>query len=541
VTNTTGYAMSWSSDDQISLVINDRFSVLRTVGVGGFGQVLLAYDQEVKQLCAVKLLHEHLARRPDVQKSFEREARAWLALGRHPHIVSARAVDVFNGRLFISVEYVPPNQAGDNSLDKILRRQNLPIEQLLRWSLQLSEAMMYAKTKGLVAHRDLKPSNLMIDANEALKVTDFGLSLFLVSNHLVQERPQGTPLYMAPEAFENDVYLTERSDIYSAGIILYNLMSAGQMPFKIKREQGAASFEYFRRLHATYRPIRLECPIWPIIVRCLEKHPTKRYGSFQELHTDLATVYRKLNGISYRSIPVSEMEAYEHINFASSFCILDDPNRALCHIEEAIRLNPQFMPAYNNKAAIYASLGRNDEAEHIWRMVAEAAPELGRPLYNLANESMQKGNYVDAISLYKKALVREPTYYPALMNLGISYSKTGHADDALDCYSRASAICPNDSKIMYNIGFQLYDMGRYREAISKLGQTLDLNPQHISALNYMGLCFAEIGEEIKALKCFDAALAIDPSYRYALSNKVKLRKGAWKKPGFWQKLFGKKH
>jgi tetratricopeptide (TPR) repeat protein len=93
---------------------------------------------------------------------------------------------------------------------------------------------------------------------------------------------------------------------------------------------------------------------------------------------------------------------------------------------------------------------------------------------------------------------------------------------------------------MYNIGFQLYDMGRYREAMSKFGQALDLNPRHISALNYMGLCFAEIGEEIEALKYFDAALAIDPTYRHALSNKGKLRQGAWKKAGFWQRLFGKK-
>ena len=85
------------------------------------------------------------------------------------------------------------------------------------------------------------------------------------------------------------------------------------------------------------------------------------------------------------------------------------------------------------------------------------------------------------------------------------------------------------------------NMGRYQEAVPKFRQALDLNPHHISALNYLGLCFAEIGEEIEALKYFDAALAIDPSYPHALSNKVKLRRGAWKKVGFWQRLFGKRH
>jgi tetratricopeptide (TPR) repeat protein len=116
----------------------------------------------------------------------------------------------------------------------------------------------------------------------------------------------------------------------------------------------------------------------------------------------------------------------------------------------------------------------------------------------------------------------------------------GRASDALDCYSRASAICPNDSQIIYNIGFLLYEMRRYREAIEKFRQALGLNSNYISALNYMGLCFAEVGEVNDALKYFDAALAIDPSYAYALSNKAKLHQGAWKKQGFWQKVFGKK-
>ena len=114
--------MSHASTDQAPRIINNQFSVFRAVGSGAFGQVLLAYDREVKQLCPIKLLHEHLTSQPNVRKAFEREAHTWLALGRHPHIVSANSVDFLNGRLFISVEYVPPNQAGDNSLDRILHR-----------------------------------------------------------------------------------------------------------------------------------------------------------------------------------------------------------------------------------------------------------------------------------------------------------------------------------------------------------------------------------------------------------------------------------
>jgi lipoprotein NlpI len=82
---------------------------------------------------------------------------------------------------------------------------------------------------------------------------------------------------------------------------------------------------------------------------------------------------------------------------------------------------------------------------------------------------------------------------------------------------------------MYNIGFQLYEMGCYAEAIETLKQVIGLHPNHKSALNYLGLCFAERGEETEAHKYFDAALAVDPLYEYAQSNKVKLRQGAWKR------------
>ena len=168
--------------------------------------------------------------------------------------------------------------------------------------------MIYAPSKGLIAHRDLKPSNLMVDANEFIKVTDFGPSPFSISHHSVQSGPAGTPLYMAPETFEESAPINQKSNIYSAGIILYNLMSGGKMPFELQHSH-AISFEYFHQLHSTYQPIELECPIWPIISRCLEKAPPAQYDSFQALHSDLMEAYRNLTGIVYRSISSSEMRA----------------------------------------------------------------------------------------------------------------------------------------------------------------------------------------------------------------------------------------
>ena len=103
---------------------------------------------------------------------------------KHPHIVGVRAIDFYNGRLFIALEFVTPNGMGINSLDKYIVTKRIAPSLVLKWGIQVCQGMQHAAARGLIAHRDIKPSNLMVDPSGTVKITDFGLATFSLSPSL---------------------------------------------------------------------------------------------------------------------------------------------------------------------------------------------------------------------------------------------------------------------------------------------------------------------------------------------------------------------
>ncbi len=182
-------------------IINNRFEVLSPLGQGGFGQVFLALDEQTNRICALKLIRQELASDGDIQERFKKEATIWLEFEKHPNIVNAQSLDFYNGRLFIALEFIPPDDLGINTLDGYLAKKRIPLQLALKWGIEICEGMTYAISRGVIAHRDLKPNNLMIDPNNTLKITDFGLTTFSVdpTNKFVDTSPSGTPTYMPHE------------------------------------------------------------------------------------------------------------------------------------------------------------------------------------------------------------------------------------------------------------------------------------------------------------------------------------------------------
>lgn len=521
-------------------VINNRFVVHKKLGEGGFGTVHLAYDRAIQEICALKLIRPELSANRKIHDKFFHEAKTWMEIGKHPNIVNVRAVDYFNGSLFVALEYIPPNELGVNTLDGHIRLFNSSLRRALKYVLDICEGMIQAYSRGLIAHRDLKPSNLMLDANETIKITDFGLAIFSVDpgNRLVDTTPSGTPVYMPPEQFVSGSTTDQRSDIYSFGMVLYELLSGGHLPFKIPSTDQEDYFTHFHRLHCTYRMPRFEAPVYPIIEKCLAKHPHERYESFSVLSKEIKRIYRQVSGEDYAALSTEEMDAAEHTNYATSYMILGDNRRALKHIDAAISLAPWYMQAYNNKAAILAGLGHLDDATIIWKELAAKAPRLARPLYNLGNLSMHAGDLDNAIRLFKMAVEREPEYIPAIVNLGICYQNRGRYDAAMLLYDNALEISPDDSKILHNKGYCLFLGERYPQAEEIFRKVIGLNPRHVSAHNYLGLCYQRAGRFQDAMNCYDTALSIDPTYRCARENMDLITAAMKKKNGLWGRIFG---
>jgi eukaryotic-like serine/threonine-protein kinase len=526
----------------MSDVINKRFEVLTKIGEGGFGAVLLVRDHEIREICALKLIRPELAADSMVQAKFAKEAAIWMAMQKHPNVVSVRSLDYFNGKLFIALEFIPPDELGINSLDNYIFKRGIPQELLLRWAIQICQGMLHAASKGVIAHRDLKPSNLMIDPEGNVKITDFGLATFSVdrSSRFIDTSPSGTPVYMPPEQFISGATVDQRSDIYSLGLVLYQCATGGKLPFHVSCSDPRNYLAYFQELHRSYKLDRVDTPIYPIISRCLERHIENRYQTFEELEIDLQSLYKTVVGHTYQAPSEGEMTAAEHNNYALGYSMLSDPQSALRHINRALELAPFYTPAKSNKAAVLAQSGQIEQAAEIWKDLTYTNPELGRPFYNLGNLSMQQGDKRTAVALFKAAIELESGYVPAIVNMAICLQDLGRIPDAIALYDRALAVAPNDSQILYNKAVLMLDNRDPVGAGEIFRHVLLLNPNHVSAYNYLGVCHRTLGQIDDAIKCFDHALAIDPKYPYAIQNRKEAIDQKRKDKGFLGRMFGNK-
>lgn len=229
--------------------IGEEYQVQGVLGEGGCGVVYLVYSHEAGGVFALKTFKDEFLADQEVRKRFQKEASVWAELGSHPYLVQAFFVDDILGRLYIGMEYVAPNEDGLNSLDGYLERRPSGLAQNLRWAIQICHGMDYAYSKGVRAHRDLKPANVMICQDKTAKITDFGLAGVLSESPgmrpsgLIAQQDRsgqtmlgtgfGTPAYMPPEQFDNAAGCDERSDIYSFGIMLYQMAAGGRLPFPI--------------------------------------------------------------------------------------------------------------------------------------------------------------------------------------------------------------------------------------------------------------------------------------------------------------------
>jgi serine/threonine protein kinase len=191
------------------------------------------------------------------------------------------------------MEFVAPGDNRLNSLERYLRKQPPDLVQSLRWAIQFCHGMEHAYAHGIHSHRDIKPSNILIDKKQNVKISDLGLASAAGEIRILGKGGAGTGPYMPPEQFLDANRCDSRSDIYSFGVVLYQLATGGKLPFLApippddSPEEWKAFFREMLRLHATLPPAAVDSPLDPVIRRCLEKKRERRYSTFRELRAEL--------------------------------------------------------------------------------------------------------------------------------------------------------------------------------------------------------------------------------------------------------------
>lgn len=256
-----------------------RYELRERLGRGGMAEVYKAYQPGMDRFVAVKVMLGHLATDDSFVERFRREAQAVGTL-RHSHIVQIFDFDIEDDVYYMAMEFIQ----GGTLKDYIVQKKRLPIDEALRITQQLADALRYAHKNGMI-HRDLKPANVMFtdDTHEHAVLTDFGIARILSKSGLTGTgMAVGTPDYMSPEAGQGED-IDERTDLYALGVILYEMLTgnvpyAADTPLAVILKHINAPLPYLSQFGVS-APEEVE----RLVLKCLAKNPEDRFQSADEL------------------------------------------------------------------------------------------------------------------------------------------------------------------------------------------------------------------------------------------------------------------
>jgi WD40 repeat protein/predicted Ser/Thr protein kinase len=283
-----------------------NYELLERIGKGGMGLVYRAWQRNANRIVALKVIRPDILaempadKQPQWLERFRNEAEMAARL-EHDHIVTVYEVGESEGQFFYSMRYI-----GGPSLAAMVRKGTLPGPKAAAYLEPVARAVHHAHTCGIL-HRDLKPGNILVDGNDRPFVADFGLAKWMEGpGNLTQTGAVlGSPSYMPPEQVQDSTRVTVRSDVYSLGATLYDLLT-GRPPFK-----GAGAHEtLFQVMHV--EPVRprqlnpgLDRDLETITLKCLHKEPARRYPTAEALADDLR---RYCKGEPILARPISNVE-----------------------------------------------------------------------------------------------------------------------------------------------------------------------------------------------------------------------------------------
>jgi tetratricopeptide (TPR) repeat protein len=529
------------------------------------GIVYIVYDHEHHGAYAAKTFQdEAFARNPATADRFTQEALAWVNLDVHQNVTQACFVQNIERKPFLFLEYV----SGGNLSGWIgTPRLSEDLPQLLRFAIQFCDGMTHALSKGIEAHRDIKPQNCLITEDGTLKVTDFGLAKVFDDASVAdlgggetvagEKRPgglfgsrsgrrpgseasakltpnvpglsiglsrtgtgAGTCTHMAPEQFDDAKHVDVRADIYSFGVLLFQMVT-GRLPFV------GRTWQDFERLHKTQPPPKLATrnpELETIVHTCLAKDPAHRFVNFGEVRERLAQIFLALTGEAAPQPAVGAgLDAAQWSNKGMSLADLGRHQDALACCDRALGINPRYAEAWSNKGVALGNMGRYHEAITCYDRAIQINPRDAVAWHNKGVVLGDLGRYQEASVCFDRAIEINPNLLEAWCNRGAALAKLGRHREAIACWDRVIEINPRYAEAWYSKGVALGDLGRYQEALACYDRAIEIDRQHAEAWSNKGVTLGNMGRYQEALACYDRAIEINRQHAEAWSNKgVKL-------------------
>lgn len=487
------------AEEEACPVLSGKYEVLSLLGRGGNGEVYLVWSKETFSLYALKTVRGELTLDPAMRQSFRDEAKAWVRLGAHPNIAKLYFFEELGPRLYMTMAFIEGNDdgAGPSLADK-LAAGPIPVGMLGVWFCQVADGLQHAYAHGIRAHRDIKPGNILIGRDGIARVSDFGLAVTaetLASAGTHDGLVEGTPLFMSPEQFVSSEDCDQRSDVYSLGVTLYQTASGGDLPFSPNFSPRTPQelnryFSDIRSLHERAQPKPLASPLWPVIERCLSKHPGDRFTGIQDFRAALeALAHRQRLPVPKPSQPTEDTWAFR------------DQGNSLMRLgkyEEAIKAFDAFLAVFPddgailNRAVCIENLGRTAQALEIYKLLAERDDIPG--LVNGSNCLRKLGRKDEALAYAQRAVALDANEMDCWIALGNAAFALARWQDAMRAYATAHNLDRAAPTPAYNFALAAERAGATKAAQQAYSAFLRLSLPDDSRRQFVEEALRHMGE-----------------------------------------------
>ena len=467
----------------------------------GFGVVYIVKNKITGIPLALKTLQNENISINDLNE-FKKEIYPWIELSEHPNIVSAFTADLDdNRRPYLLMEPILPNEQNHLTLTEYIESEDISEEQVLKWCIQFCNAMEYVNQKGYV-HGDVKSDNILISEG-IVKITDFGL-VRLIHDSAINE-----------QYYSFDV----SHDIYSFGIVIYQMVNKGNMPLDDVTNKGL-------KIHN--EPVEIpfiNSDLYPIIKKCTQKKKKKRYSSFNELNEDLIKILYEKYSQKIEKPKLSDFGNIRNSHRGHVASIFNDIENCKKYYDIAISNYEDEIILFSYALDLMYLHEFSDALPYLLRLKeTPGIIPLDRIYFNIGRCYHEEVCLYKSIEYYKKTIKLNNDFLKAYVNLGNVYKDFGLYEWALDCYEFVLCYDENFPEALVNI-VDLYEKMKDNKNYKKFKSKLDDNIINPSLKYNVGLFFKEgnvskfLKSMIEASKTYVSQIpALDKLLEFHLAN-----------------------